>query len=118
MGPKPFSSGSSTEFSFDKVFSVPQVPGIEPPEKREEIIDNKPDLIPTERPPYFDEPSPVVEEIEVQQQQPEVVIRKDASPIEEEPVDEENVELRQKTDDEVFKRPTTAERRKVGSERE
>lgn len=30
LGPKPFSSsGSSSEFSFDKVFAVPQVPGTE-----------------------------------------------------------------------------------------
>ena len=27
LGPKPFTSGSALEFSFDKVFSVPQVPG-------------------------------------------------------------------------------------------
>ncbi|XP_063703312.1 coronin-7 isoform X3 [Culicoides brevitarsis] len=98
LGPKPFSSGNSTEFSFDKVFSVPQVPGGEVGEMKEL---EKPDLIPVERPTYFDEPSPKNEEN---------ILGKDSTTPEEE--SEETVEMRHKTDDEIFKRPTTAERRK------
>lgn len=101
MGPKPFSSGSAAEFSFDKVFSVPQVPGIEVPPQEVENV--KPDLIPIERPPYFDEPEPIEEE--------------EVSPTTGEPPKiEEEIEVQVelcKPDDEVFKRPTTAERRKV-----
>lgn len=105
LGPKPFSSGNSSEFSFDKVFSVPQVPGgdgtvVEPKETHLE----KPDLIPIERPAYFDEPSPKTEEVKVVE---ETV----TTPIETN--EDTNVEFRQKMDEEVFKRPTTAERRKV-----
>lgn len=65
----------------------------------------KPDLIPIERPAYFDEPSPKIEETKVPVSE-EVV----TTPVEE---TEETVEIRQKSDEEVFKRPSTAERRKV-----
>lgn len=103
LGPKPFTSGNSSEFSFDKVFSVPQVPGIESAEVKEPQLE-KPDLIPIERPAYFDEPSPKIEET--------VPISEEVAttPVEE---TDETVEIRQKSDEEVFKRPSTAERRKV-----
>lgn len=57
-------------------------------------------MIPIERPAYFDEPSPKQEEVTVTV----------TTPTEE---TEEPVEIRPKSDEEVFKRPTTAERRKV-----
>lgn len=101
LGPKPFSSENSSEFSFDKVFSVPQVPGVDSVDVKETLLE-KPDLIPHERPPYFDEPSPKNEEAKVEEGE--------MTPPEE---SEENVEIRQKSDEEIFKRPTTAERRKV-----
>lgn len=52
MGPKPFSSsGASGDFSFDKVFSVPQVPGTENGENKEieEVIVDEEEQIEDEK---------------------------------------------------------------------
>lgn len=69
-------------------------------------------MIPTERPAYFDEPSPSLDNGSNESSHEDTKLVEESYPIEmQQP--EDNVELRKKDNEEVFKRPTTAERRKV-----
>lgn len=109
MGPKPFSSsGASGDFSFDKVFSVPQVPGTEngenkeieevvvDEEEQEQIEDEKMELISPESNGSFEQKSEeIVPELKV-------VIEENGS-------GDNNAEEIEG----VPKTPSTAERRKV-----
>lgn len=109
MGPKPFSSsGASGDFSFDKVFSVPQVPGTEngenkeieevvvDEEEQEQIEDEKMELISPESNGSFEQKSEeIVPELKVV--------------IEENGNGDNNAEEIEG----VPKTPSTAERRKV-----
>lgn len=109
MGPKPFSSsGASGDFSFDKVFSVPQVPGTEngenkeieevvvDEEEQEQIEDEKMELISPESNGSFEQKSEeIVPELKV-------VIEANGS-------GDNNAEEIEG----VPKTPSTAERRKV-----
>lgn len=123
LGPKPFTSGNSTEFSFDKVFSVPQVPGQDTVEATKEM-EEKPEVVSIHRPPYLDEVeeehAPIQKEFEEVIIQPpkeeieEVEVEKPITPVIEEPPIEF---LRPKTDEEIFKQPSTAERRKVSQKK-
>jgi coronin-7 len=105
LGPKPFSSGTSGEFSFDKVFSVPQVPGQEDSNRDTVAMD-------ADSPPASF--SPVKEKNEEESVEEHTNGNNDNGHDAEE-VDD--VELRQKEDDEaadtVEKIRTTAERRRV-----
>lgn len=122
LGPKPFSSGNSTEFSFDKVFSVPQVPGQETIEATKEI-EEKAEVVSINRPPYLDEVEEELAPIQKENEEEEILIQPKEEQIEfevEKPItpviEEAPIEFRRpKTDEEIFKQPSTAERRKVSA---
>lgn len=106
LGPKPFSSEASTDFSFDKVFAVPQFIGSEAIDGREDKIQE------------VEVPAPVFEEeeeeetnggdsdAELEEIEPEMAPKEEIT--EEEIQDEENMDTESE-----FKVPSTAERRKV-----
>ena len=104
LGPKPFSSEASTDFSFDKVFAVPQFIGNEALDVREDKIQEV--EVPA---PVFDEEEEtngVDSDAELEEIEPEMATKEEI--IEVEIHDEENMDTESE-----FKVPSTAERRKV-----